>query len=118
MILIETCKCEKSLEAKCKERKHIEQEQAALNTLIPSRTIAEYVPAYKKQYYEANEEELAKQYATYRQNNKDLINQRQNAKVSCECGATHARCGGVRHLQTNKHLNFLESQITNAEKSF
>ncbi len=111
MILIETCRCENSLDAKRKERQHIEQEKATLNTLIPSRTIAECVPAYKKQYYATHKTELTKQFEIYRRNNRDLINQRQNAKIVCECGATHARCGKARHLQTTKHLYYLETLL-------
>ena len=110
MVLIETCKCENSLDAKKKERQHMEQQQATLNTLIPSRTIDEYVPAYKKQYYETHKAELIEKWAEYRENNRELINERQNVKVKCECGATHSRCGKVRHLKTMKHQNYLESK--------
>jgi hypothetical protein len=42
MILIEQCKCEGPLDAKKREREHIEQLKASLNKTVPSRTQKEW----------------------------------------------------------------------------
>ena len=55
MVLIETLKCDDVLHARKTERGFIEQLSASLNSVIPSRTVAEQ----KKQYREINKERLA-----------------------------------------------------------
>ena len=49
MILIETKKCENSLDAKRFERKSIEELNAMLNMIIPTRTKQEYRDTHREE---------------------------------------------------------------------
>ena len=44
---------------------------------------------------------------TYREKNKDIINEKKKEKFICECGSQYTKCHESRHKQTNKHLKYI-----------
>ena len=129
MILIETTKCENGLEARKKEREHIEQLNASLNIHKRPYISSEEAIQRRQQWRKDNPEtvrksiceshrrlkenhpERYKQYAhTNWENNKDKITKRAKEKVECECGASVSRGGLSDHRKTNKHQQYLQNQ--------
>jgi len=86
--LLEDCEIKTKDELLAKERYYIENNDC-LNKCIPVRTEKEY-----KQYQKE-----------YRETNKDKANE----KFVCQCGGKHTRCGKSQHINSTKHLNYLES---------
>ena len=82
MIEVEKYNANDILDAHKKERYWIEQLQATLNKLIPSRTI--------KEYYEQN---------------KDKIKE----PITCICGSICSKNHLKRHEQTKKHIEFVKT---------
>jgi hypothetical protein len=85
--------------------------------------------AYMKQYYEKNREKLAeKQKAHYEANkehyaaytaayypewyekNKEALLARRKTQETCQCGASFTHRNKARHLQTQKHLAFINTK--------
>ena len=80
MELIETLKCDNALHAKKIERGHIEQLQASLNIIIPTRTREEHYQDnrdklidYGSLYYEKNTDKIKMYQKQYHELNKDKI---------------------------------------------
>ena len=78
MILINTECCDGVLEARRREREHIEQHNSSLNHTIPSRSSNEYLEAnkerfqkYRQEYYEQNKPEISEKRKIYRDNHKE-----------------------------------------------
>ena len=42
--------------------------------------------------------------------NRELINQKQNEKLLCECGIQYPRCNRSRHVKTTHHKEYMEDQ--------
>ena len=82
-----------------KERYWIENLNATLNIIIPTRTLQEW----GKEYRENNKEVLKKYQKEYRENNKEKINE----KIICECGCKIVKRCLSTHLKTQKHIKFL-----------
>jgi hypothetical protein len=83
MVLIEEIKCNNKLEACKVERKYIEELQASLNKIIPTRTKEEYnalhkeeLNQYQKEYNELHKEEINKYKKEYNALHKEDINQK------------------------------------------
>ena len=82
------------------ERFHIEDIsiKLTLNTEIPSRTVKEYRKEYSK---------------IYRQKNKDIINNKKNIKIICECGTIASKSNISQHKKSKKHINFINQPTNN-----
>jgi hypothetical protein len=52
-------------------------------------------------------EQKRKYRETYRNKNKDIINEKKKEKFVCECGSTYTKCHESRHKETSKHLKFI-----------
>jgi hypothetical protein len=76
MVLIEEIKCNNKLEACKVERKYIEELQASLNKVIPTRT-KEEINQKQKEYHELHKEELNQYQREYRELHKEEIKQYQ-----------------------------------------
>ena len=122
MVLIERQSCEDKLVATRRERYHIEQFNASLNTVMPSRGVKERnilrkeeMSQYHKQYYNMNKDtfqENKKQYNDqhrqeiteynhkYYQETKDHL----KGKCLCSvCGGEYSRTHRSMHEKTQKH---------------
>jgi len=90
MVLIENVNCNTKLELHKIERKFIEELQPSLNKQLPLRTHEEY-----------NKE--------YRIKNKEILNESQKEKFTCECGGKFTKCHKIQHIKTKKHIKFLNN---------
>ena len=153
MILIETVKCDNGLEARKKEREHIEKEGATLNKARPYVSRQD-IQEYKKQWDIDNEEKMKQSKTKYYENNRDVVIQRskdryiekkdeileyirnynkenreyrlqkqkeryilkkdeylskQYEPIQCQCGAICMKQNMLRHKQTKKHQDYINS---------
>jgi len=58
-----------------------------------------------KAYYESNKEKCLERMKTYRDINKDVLNQKKNTKITCECGSSITLSNKAKHTQSKKHQN-------------
>lgn len=93
MVLIENYKCNSGEEARKKERYWYEFYNADLNMRSPFISDEERVERNNKQ---------KKKYYT---ENVDKINEKHN----CECGGSYTTGRKLRHFETKKHRNFIET---------
>lgn len=129
-IVVEEYPCQNVNEATLRERYWIELKQAKLNMNIPSRTIEEWYEeheGYNKKYYEKNKEQILEHHKKYNEENKEkiseykkeyyndnkqIISDRLKKKFICECGSELRHADRLRHMRTQKHINYL-NQINN-----
>jgi hypothetical protein len=131
IVLLEKVVCECKDQLRQRERYYIETIEC-VNKNIPGRTIVEYREAnkeamveYKREYHRANKEARSEYHREYHQANRDAQNehsrkyneehreelaQKRATKVNCGCGAVHSHGDSARHLKTNKHKKWVESQ--------
>lgn len=102
MILIEEYSCENELQAKQRERYWIETLNSNLNKIIPSRT--------KQEWIEEHKEEMNYYMFEYRETHRKEKNEKQNEKITCECGLSVARANLHRHQKTKKHQDYMEQK--------
>lgn len=62
----------------------------------------------KNRYLENKEKCLEYQHKRYSENKEEILN-RQKIKTKCECGSLFNRSRKKRHVQTNKHIKYLQS---------
>ena len=86
-----------------RERYWIEELNANLNSLIPSRT--------DKEYNENNKEIINEKHKEYRENNIEILNQKAKKKISCECCCEIRKDYLSRHLKSKKHQEYLLNEI-------
>jgi hypothetical protein len=46
-----------------------------------------------------------------RDKHRDIIHDRANIKIECECGGKYTHCNKLRHLKSPKHLNHHHNQV-------
>ena len=108
MVLIETRTCENGLEA-CKiERTYMEDLQATLNSVIPSRT--------PQEHYQDNKERIAERVKEYYNNNKDEINKKKNEYYVEHKEAIQQQTKLYRHNNKDKENNRREQLIKSTGK--
>ena len=127
MILVETVGCENGMDARQKERKHIENLNASLNQHRPFRSEEELKEqkrlwivnnkekndasikasraVLEKKYPERYKEYRRKSSQKYRENNKDKISETK----TCECGGNYQKWGHNRHLKSKMHQQYIQS---------
>ena len=127
MILIEKIKCDDKLDALRKERAHIEELNATLNQIVPSRTKKEWtednkehVKEYKATYHQTNIDKIHQQKKTYYDQNKDYTKEKaqeyykqniekckqwKNGKTLCGCGKEYTNANKARHERTQYHID-------------
>ena len=115
MVMIEQYPCENKLEAERKEREYIENLNANLNCIIPTRTDKEYykdnsekIKEKVKKYYNENLEKIKEQTKKYRDENKQKIKEFNDRKIECECGCEITYKHQAKHRRTNKHLELMK----------
>ena len=100
MILIETCKCENSLDCKRKERQYIEEMKATLNMTTPSRT--------QQEYHQEEKEKEAIYTRSYLQ--RDDVIARRKSVYECSCGGRYTHPNKMQHLNSNKHIDYYSNE--------
>ena len=61
---------------------------------------------YLKEYRNQNKEKIFENNKEYYQENKEKINE----KLNCECGGKYTKTNKAKHLQTIKHMKFLNKK--------
>jgi len=111
MIQIEQVECKTKRDLESKERHWIETLKSTLNKIIPTRTKKEWINAnkdelkeYKKEWHQNNKDKLKESrkeyFKNYRDTNKDEINK----KVICDCGKSSRISNIIRHKQSKPHI--------------
>jgi len=92
-----------------RERFHLEQFKnsgiTVLNKNIPNRNCAEY--------YQDNKIEIINNVRNYRINNRPMVLEKKNRRITCRCGVQYNNSNKINHGKTQRHLNF--TRLTNAE---
>ena len=104
------------------ERDYIElNKDIRVNKVIPGRTLTEYQQEYRqsnkeeiakrrKKFYQANKEAIANHKKEFYDKHRDSILAKNNEKIECACGGRYTSANKNKHIQSKKHLAFLESQ--------
>jgi predicted GIY-YIG superfamily endonuclease len=98
----------------CKDKKELHKiENIFMDVYTPSLNSrkASRNPHYLKDYYQKNKAKICEKDKQYYQENKAKISEYRSQKITCECGSTIRILGITLHRKTNKHQNYLNSQI-------
>ena len=100
MIVLEECNCSNKFEAESIERHWIENLNASLNCVIPTRTEKEYRECHKERYKECHK--------LYQIENSEKIKEHKSKQIECECGCFSTNNNIARHRKTEKHIKLME----------
>lgn len=131
MIVIEDYPCENRFQAESRERHWIENLNASLNCVIPTRSYKEYKECHREKYKEIdrkyreknfekikesqkryhieNKEKIREQRKEYREENSEKIKKHKSEKIQCECGCFITRNHILRHKRSEKHLELISN---------
>ena len=70
-----------------------------------------------KQYYYDNKECVKERIIAYKDEHKEKIQTRSNTKYTCVCGGRFSYANKSKHLQSQKHIKFIEKQDVIVEKN-
>ena len=117
MVIVESCPCEDSYNARKLERYYYEQFRANLNTYKPLTTEEErreknkeykqteqykqYNMEYGKKYREEHKDELLEK--------RDEYNKKKSEKITCNCGSIITKGHKARHELSFKHISKSQS---------
>ena len=119
MIEVEKYPCKDGNEKRARERYWIETLNATLNCLSPFQTKEEQKQLKKeldKIYRSQHKEEMKEYNINYRLDNKERIKESQTRQYNCECGKILQYSNKARHLNSDKHINFVYKNNKNDEK--
>jgi hypothetical protein len=115
MVMIEEYPCKSKLESDMRERYWLEILKAELNNNVPNRTKQERYEDNKietlekaKEYRQENKELIKERDAKKYQNNKENINQKAKEKITCECGLICNKSSKSKHQKTKKHIDLMK----------
>jgi hypothetical protein len=116
-------------ESALKEKELIEELNATLNIVIPSRTLEEYykeyyknnkekikeyrknnkekIKEYQNEYCKNNKEKIKEYQNEYCKNNKEILKEKQKEKIICECGCNIRKYDLSKHLKSKKHIDLM-----------
>ena len=121
ILLLEECNVSSKKELVERESHYIKTIEC-VNKVIPNRTDEEKM-IYKKMYrqenlehvrkldrqsYQRNRDKILEKSRKYREEHKEEIYAKQNAKTTCECGGSYSLKHKSQHFKTNKHRDFEE----------
>ena len=109
--LIEDYPCESKIELLLRERRYIENNKC-VNKCIPTRTMKEQYEigrTQRKEHYEKNKDRLIIKQTKYREQHKDIINQKKKEKYTCVCGSIAIHHHKARHERTQRHIDFIST---------
>ena len=135
MVMIEKCNVKSKQELHARERYYIELLKSTLNTIIPTRTEAEYYidnkehckqhkaqyrkdnkeyyKQYRVQYYKDNKEQIQQSKEQYYKDNKEHIKQYRSTKHMCDCGIPYTQTSRARHKKSNRHIEYMSNPFIN-----
>ncbi len=87
MIEVERYNAIDGYDATKRERYYIEELNATLNKIIPTRTDKEY-----------------------REDNKEIISEKKKEKITCECGCLIRKFDLTRHMKNKKHIDLMSQK--------
>ena len=90
--IYQLCKYDTIEEAKMKEKWYIDNKECINERRV--RLTEEQKRQYDKEYKEQN---------------KDIINEKKKLKITCECGSVIRKCEFYRHCKTKKHKSFFNN---------
>lgn len=124
MIKIESKPFETKLDAHKHERWWFEDLNADMNSQFPQRNKKEYyqtnkkiIDAKQKEYNVTNKYKIKDKKQEYYNENKEEISNKNKIKIQCPCGSIHSYGMKSNHLQTKKHIKFINNQIETPNKS-
>ena len=107
MELLELFPCQSLRELQAREQEWIDQ-GIYINDIRSFRS-EEYTKEYEKEenqkYRENNSEKIKEYQKEYYENNSEKLNE----KCSCDCGGKFTYKNKLRHLKTNKHLDYINN---------
>lgn len=127
MIEVENYDAVDKLDAHKRERYWIEQLNATLNKVVPTRTLKEYkidnqdkIKQNSKEYYEDNKDTIKEYFKEFYEKNKNKFKEKnkdyyeQNKEqlketITCICGSVCSKINLKRHEQTKKHMEFVKT---------
>ena len=125
--LIEEVEVENEIALRKREGEHIKlNREVCVNRKVAGQTKEEYaelnkdyfreyrknryieqkgdILAKQKEYYEANKIKISERDKIYREKNKDVMKERRNVKIKCECGKEISKSNLNRHKKTNCNI--------------
>jgi len=121
MIEVEKYSCNDKREAEKRENEVMKELKATMN-MKPSYVSEEEKKDKDKKYYEKNQKRIQDYYQNnkkhkieraknYREINKEIIKEKRNEIISCECGCEIAKTNLKRHQATKKHIDLIKNKI-------
>ena len=121
---ISNCKIELECEYPCNSREELEEiegwyqlNHTCVNKVIAGRTMKDYrkdniekIKEYDKQKYLNNKEQILEYKKQKYLINKEQIKEKNKINFDCECGNTIRLCCKTRHINSKKHLDFLNNK--------
>jgi hypothetical protein len=135
IIMIEKIKCDDGFDARKKERQFIEELNATLNKVIPTRTKEEYIIYnkefineykkknekliikdvkkqqklnYMKEYYIVKKDLINEYNKCFYEKNKEIINENKKKTFTCDCGSICRISDKARHEVSRKHIKYMD----------
>mgnify|MGYP003679851819 CR=1 FL=1 len=65
----------------------------------------------QKEYYQDNKDKLKEKQKEYRLQNKDKFKEINKVKITCECGCLIRKSNILKHKQSKKHLDLIQSSL-------
>ena len=114
--VLEDVHCNTKQELKARERYHMELYPERVNRQIPGKSRTEYLSEYRQankerivEYRQANKAHADNYKATWYQDNKERIAERNNEPYTCACKSVIKRGSKSMHEKTRKHQLYLDS---------
>ena len=111
VIEIEKFPCNDKNEATARERMYMEQLNANLNTVCPTRTRVENLEYWRQVYSENRESKIEDQKKRYEINREDIL-KKHKVKYDCECGGKYTYATKQTHFKRNIHKTYLQNMST------
>ena len=96
------------------KRCHITEEQCkerdALSKLNYRQNNKEVINEKNMVYCKNNKEAIAERMKVYYQNNKDKMKTRKNEKITCECGCVISRGSLATHCKSKRHIDLMNNK--------
>jgi hypothetical protein len=119
MVFIEKFPCSNRREAEAREeelRKELNGNLNAKKAFITEEQKKEYHKVHYennkieiKEYLKTHKEKIKEQKKEYYKNNKKIILEKQKQKYTCECGSCINMGEKLRHVRSQKHINFINN---------
>jgi hypothetical protein len=93
----------------CSSKEELERKEGEIQRLIG--TLNERIAGRScKEYFNENREAKTIYHKLYRENNKELIKEKLDEKIICDCGCISTKRNIARHLKTKRHAELIAVQ--------